>query len=121
MNAICLVQDERFRPPKINGITRRDPVTGKLGTIVYLQAHAVVRVGAHGTLTVLRADGTVCPREPTFGEKAFKIALTNEALREALRTYATVEHDWRGLYLVLETIQKGQRQDTQLLGYETRN
>ena len=41
MNAICLVRDERFRSPRISGVTRRDPITGKiLETIVYLQGRA---------------------------------------------------------------------------------
>ena len=108
MNAICLVKDERFRTPRINGITRRDPVTGKIGpTIVYLQCHMQVRAGMRGTLTVTEADGTIRPRQPTFGEKVLNIALANEALRETLRTYGTVQHDWCGLYTVLETIEKG--------------
>src|ERR1700738_2177703 len=34
MNAICLVRDERFRPPRIAGVSRRDPVTGKIVTII---------------------------------------------------------------------------------------
>jgi hypothetical protein len=42
----------------------------------------------------------------TFGEKAFQICTANEALREALRTYISVEHNWAGLYSVLETVQK---------------
>jgi hypothetical protein len=51
MNAICLVQDERFRPPRVKGITRRDPATvarprpavlgfrGRLGVRPALQSH----------------------------------------------------------------------------------
>ena len=109
MNAICLVRDERFRPPRIAGVSRRDPVTGKIGTTISLQCHIQVRAGLRATATVLEADGSVRPRQPTFGEKAFQICLSNEALREALRTYGTVEHEWAGLYTVLETVEKANK------------
>jgi hypothetical protein len=109
MNAICLVRDERFRPPRIDGVSRRDPVTGKIGTIISLQCHMQFRAGVRATLTVLEADGTVPPRQPTFGERAFQICLSNEVLREALRTYGTVDHDWGGLYTVLETVKRANK------------
>jgi hypothetical protein len=56
MNAICLVQDERFRPPRVKGITRRDPATvarprpavlgfhGRLGVRPALQTIAIAEV-----------------------------------------------------------------------------
>jgi len=105
MNAICLVRDERFRPPRIAGVSRRDPATRKIGTTISLQCNMQFRAGIRATLTVLEADGTVRPRQPTFGEKAFQICLSNEALREALRTYVNVEHDWADLYTVFETVE----------------
>lgn len=110
MNAICLVRDERFRAPRIAGIARRDPVTGKIGgTSISLQGRVEIRGRARATLAVTESDGTVRPRQPTFGETAFQIGLTNEALREALRTYGTVEHIWSGLSNVLETIEKANK------------
>jgi hypothetical protein len=106
MNAICLVRDERFRSPRITGITRRDPITGKIITTVNLQGRVEARARCRATLTVGESDGTIRPRQPTFGERALEICSTNEALRETLRTYGTVEHDWKGLYTVLEAIEK---------------
>jgi hypothetical protein len=104
MNAICAVRDERFRRPTIAGISRRDPVTGKIGTIINLECRIGVRAGLRPTLTVLGSDGTVPPRQPTFAEKAFQLAESNDALREVLRTYGTIEHDWRGLYTVYDGV-----------------
>lgn len=103
MNAICLLRDERFRPARISGITRRDPVTGKILTTVNLQGRLELRGRARATLTVGKSDH---PRQPRFEERALEICSTNEALRETLRTYGTVEHDWKGLYPVLEAIKK---------------
>lgn len=107
MNAICLVRDERFRPGTIAGIARKDPVTGKMGgTIINLECRIGIRAGLRATLTVLEPDGSIRPRQPTFGEHAFRIAKENDALREALRTYGCVQHDWRGLYTVLEAVKR---------------
>jgi hypothetical protein len=110
MNAICLVREERFRPPTIAGISRRDPATGKIcGTTVYAQRNIQVRVGMRATAQVTEADGTVRPRQKTFGEKALLLSSTNEALRETLRTYASVEHEWGGLYTVLESVKRANK------------
>jgi hypothetical protein len=110
MNAICLVRDERFRAPRIAGIARRDPVTGKIGgTSISLQGRVEIKVRARGTLTVTESDGTLRPRQPTLGERAFQICSANDALREALRTYTTVERNWSGLSNVLETIKKANK------------
>jgi hypothetical protein len=106
INAISLVRDERFRPPKISGITRRDPITGKIITTVNLRGRVELRGRGRGTLTVGESDGTVRPRQPTFEERALEICSKNEALRETLRIYGAVEHDWKGLYPVLEAIKK---------------
>jgi hypothetical protein len=106
MNAICLVRDERFRPPTIAGVTYRDPVTGEIGgTIINARCNMQVGFGMRATAIVLEADGTVRPPQATFGESAFRLCSTNEALRETLRTYGTVERDWRGLYTVFESIE----------------
>lgn len=106
MNAICLVRDERFRSPRISGTTRRDPITGKILTTVNLQGRAELRGRVRVTLTVGESDGTIRPKQPTFEERALEICSTNEALRETLRTYGTVEHDWKGLYPVLEAVKR---------------
>jgi hypothetical protein len=106
MNAICLVRDERFRSPRISGTTRRNPISGKITTTVNLQGRVEVRGRCRATLTVGDSDGTVRPRQPTFGEKTLEICLTNKPLREALRTYVAVEHNCKNLYPVLETVKK---------------
>ena len=105
MNAICLVRDGRFRFPSISGLSRRDPATGKISTVVNAQCHIQVRSGVRAKLTLFNPDGTSRPRQPTFGEQAYRVAETNEALREALRTYGAIDQDWRGLYTVFETIE----------------
>jgi hypothetical protein len=105
VKAICLIQSEAFRPPRISGIARRNPISGKLESNVYIKAQGLVSTSGCGRPTVLGSGQTISPRQPSFGEKALKIALVNVALREALRTYATVKHDWRGLYVVFETIE----------------
>ncbi len=38
------------------------------------------------------------------GEAAFALADTEETLKHALYLYGSVEHDWRGLYMVLDAI-----------------
>ena len=62
MNAICLVLDERFRPPSISGLSRRDPTTGKISTFVSLQCHIQARSGMLGKPTLLNPDDTPSPR-----------------------------------------------------------
>jgi hypothetical protein len=71
-----------------------------------VQLHGHVRITGHINLTIIEPDGTTRPRQKMFGEKAIIAASTNEALREALRTYASAEHDWPALYIVFETIEK---------------
>jgi hypothetical protein len=106
INAISLVRDERFRLPRIVGDTQRDSITGKMVTTVSFKGRVEATARLRGNLTVGEADGTIRPRQPTFGEKALKICLTNRPLREALRTYVSVEHNFKDLYAVLETVQK---------------
>ena|ERR1700693_2830419 len=61
MNAICLVQDERFRPPTIAGVSRRDPDTGQISTIIRPKLRIHARSGVRLTPTVREADGTIRP------------------------------------------------------------
>ena len=105
MNAISPVRDGRLRSPSISGLSRRDPTTGIISTVVDLQCHIQVRAGLRVTPTLSNPDGTPRPRQPTVAEQAYRIAETNEALREALHTYAAIDQNWRGLYTVFETIE----------------
>jgi hypothetical protein len=106
MNAIMLVQDERFRPPRVSGTAQRDPVTGEIKTTHYIFAHGIASTLKVGQPTITLAGETTPPRQQSFGEKAFKIAESNEALREAFHTYSTAKLDWGDLYSVSETIKK---------------
>jgi hypothetical protein len=110
MSGICLVQNERFRPPTVAGVARRDPVTGKIiEESLYIQLRGIISTTAVGRPTLIGADGTIPPRQPTFAEQAFRIVKTNASLREALHTYVTVDHTWPGLYRVLKTIEKANK------------
>lgn len=59
MNAICLVRDNRFRCPAISGLSRRDPSTGKISTVVSLRCNMQARFGIPATPTVRNADGSI--------------------------------------------------------------
>jgi hypothetical protein len=43
-------------------------------------------------------------QSPTFGETVLTMTDTNEFLERALFLYGTVEHNWRGLYMVVDAI-----------------
>jgi hypothetical protein len=110
MSAICLVQDERFRSPTVAGVARRDPVTGKIiGESLYVALRGIISTTAVGRPTITEADGTVVPRQPTFGEQALPIVEKNAHLRAALRAYSAAGDRWGELYKVLETIQKANK------------
>jgi hypothetical protein len=107
MSAICLVQDEGFRAPTISGIAKRDLVTGKIGgTKILAQCHIVSRTRVRVLPTLIGPGGIAKPKEPTFAERTLAVAVKNAALRETLRTYISVQHEWPGLYRVFETVQK---------------
>jgi len=105
MNSIMLVQDERFRPPTVSGTAQRDPVTGEIKTAQYISPDGIAGTIRFGQPTITLAGETTPPRQQSFGEKAFKIAQSNEALSEAFRTYSTAKLDWGDLYSVYETIE----------------
>jgi hypothetical protein len=91
MNAICLVRDNRFRCPTISGLSRRDPTTGKISTVIGLRCNMPARFGVRATLTVRNADGSIRPRQPTFGEHAYRSStgrLVNSEAKES--TFAKI-------------------------------
>lgn len=110
LNGIALLEVGNFRPPKIHGITKRDPVTGNLVTTICVTVHAVARTKAHVDFHLVKeVDGTLVevsksPASSTFGETVLSMTDTNEFLERALFIYGTVEHNWRGLYMVLDAV-----------------
>jgi hypothetical protein len=102
-----LLELGNFRPPKIYGITKRDPVTGNLVTTRSVLVHGVVRSKAHVNFHLMKeVDGKLVEvsKSPTFGETVLSLTDTDEYLERALFLYGTVEHDWRGLYMVLDVV-----------------
>ena len=105
LNGIALLEIPNFHPASIYGITKKDPDTGNLETTLHIsvrgESRTKGRIGYH-----LLKDGKVIPisKTPTFGETVLSIADTNDFLERALFLYGKVEHDWRGLYMVLDVI-----------------
>lgn len=107
LNGIAMLELANFRSPRIYGITRRDPATGALTTAVPITAHPVSRTKARVGFQLLKeVDGTIVTvkKAPTFGETVLPMTDTNEFLERALFLYGTVEHNWRGLYMVLDAV-----------------
>ena len=107
LNGIALSELGNFRPPKIYGITKRDPVTGNLVTNLSVPVQGVARSKAHVNFHLMKeVNGKlveVCT-SPTFGETVLSLTDTNEFLERALFLYGTVEQNWRGLYMVLDVV-----------------
>ena len=105
LNGIALLELGNFRPPEIYGITKRDPVTGNLVTTISVAVHGAVRTKGHVEVRLFK-DGVEVSKSqsPTFGETVLTMTDTNEFLERALFLYGRVEHNWRGLYMVLDAI-----------------
>jgi hypothetical protein len=101
LNGIALLEIGNFRPPKIYGITKRD----NLVTTISVAVHGAVRTKGHFNVRLLK-DGVEVSKSqsPTFGETLLTMTDTNEFLERAVFLYGTVEHNWRGLYMVLDAI-----------------
>jgi hypothetical protein len=54
-------------------------------------------------------------KSPTFGETVLSLTDTDEFLERALFLYGTVEHDWRGLYMVLDVVAESYNGPKELL------
>lgn len=118
LNGIALLELGNLQPPKIHGITKRDPITGELVTAICATVHVVGRGKAHTNLHLVKeVDGELVEvgKSPSFGELVLKMTDTNKYLETALFLYGRVEHDWRGLYMVLDTIKTFYRDEEQLL------
>jgi hypothetical protein len=118
LNGIALLELGNFRPPKIYGITKRDPVTGNLVTTRSVLVHGVVRSKAHVNFHLMKeVDGKLVEvsKSPTFGETVLSLTDTDEFLERALFLYGTVEHDWRGLYMVLDVVAESYNGPKELL------
>jgi hypothetical protein len=105
MNGIALWEFGNIHPPKIAGITTVDSATGKLITAVHFGGCAQLRSRNAGTLNVTLEGKTVIEQPPTRGEALLMLAETRETVERLLYLYGTLEHDWRGLYMVLEVIE----------------
>jgi hypothetical protein len=107
INGIRLARNEGFRPLKICGITRLDPITGKIETCVKYQGPAELRARGRGTLTVGESDGTE-NKGPTEDQTALRLAGKCEPLRRTQIFYGSLkQHDWVNLYKVLEAMEDG--------------
>ena len=95
----------------IDGITRKDPVTGKLITAVMLECHIEGRARTRAKVTVrLVKDGVeiIAPTPvPTFGETARRLASENGFLAKALKRFGKEGDTFIDLYKVWEYIKKG--------------
>jgi hypothetical protein len=70
MSAICLVQDERFRPPTVVSVARRDPATGEIvQESLHIEVSGIMSTAAVGR-PILTQAGVIQPRKPTFAEQA---------------------------------------------------
>jgi hypothetical protein len=111
MNAILTLQHGSHRRITIDGITRKDPETGKFITVVRLEGGVEARARSRGELTVRRLkDGveiTAPIPAPTSGETALKLASQNKFLAKALKHFGKEGHTLIGLYNVWEQIKKG--------------
>ena len=109
---------EIFQPPKIYGITKQDPVTGNLVTKLSVPVRGVARSKGHVNFHLLKeVDGKLeeVSKSPTFGETVLSLTDTNEFLERALFLYGTVEHNWRGLYMVLDVVAESYNGPKELL------
>jgi len=104
MNAIASVRYEDHRRATIKGVARLNPANGKLQTFINLQVRIECRSRVYATLRINGRSG-----EESAAETSFKLADTNEPLKRALYLYGTVEHDWRGLFMVYEAIRDDHR------------
>jgi len=109
MNAIALVRQENFRPPRVEGITRRDPVTGQPVSTMVIGATGIEGRSRVGVPTLTFTGETASSdQSPAFGEAVLSIADQNDMLERALQVYGSKDqHTWRGLYLVYEAIKEG--------------
>jgi hypothetical protein len=117
LNAIMSLQDDSYRPPKVHGIARRDPVTGKLITAVRLAAYCVTRTYARAELTVRNEAGEIIKPdpEPTFSEAVWSAAEGNASLRHALQVFGeAAENNLLHLNNALEAIETAYGGDTKL-------
>jgi hypothetical protein len=111
MNAIVALRHGNHRRITIDGITRRNPVTGEPITALLLECPIEGRIRIRAEVTVrLVKDGVeiIAPTPvPTFGETARKLASQNSFLAKALKHFGKEGHTLIGLYNVWEQIKKG--------------
>jgi len=107
--AFLLVGDHR--PLRVAGISRIDAATGKIQTTVYGRAAVTIpppRMRAIGV--VVNPDGRIekpSDSRQSGGEEVLEMAAQNEPLQRALYLYGKLDHNWHGLYMILEAIKDG--------------
>lgn len=117
LNAIMSLQDHGYRPPKVHGIARRDPVTGKLITAVRLATHGVIRTYGRAKLTVRNESGEITKPDPatTLSEAVWAAAEGNASLRHALQVFGeAAKNNLLHLNNALEAIETAYGGDTKL-------
>jgi hypothetical protein len=111
INGLASVFIESYQHVRISGVSKVDPAIGKIITTnYYYKGETKVRLRVEAQVVVLNPDGT--PVAPTAsmdapGPRILELADAQDALERALFLYGKLEHNWRGLYMVLDAIREG--------------
>jgi len=108
MNGIALMVHGNHLPPKVKGVSTKNPHTGELTTRIPLRCHVESRSRLYQALHVEKADGSLISDPLSkVGENLLRLSSTTEPLARALYLYGAAGYDWRGLYMVLDAIEEG--------------
>jgi len=107
INGLALVTVDDYRRVRITGVSALDPTTGKLIPPLRVKVSDGIRArdSFSGAINGNPQEPQVTQGSP--GETILALAANNNELKDALFLYGTVDHNWRGLYMVLDAIQKG--------------
>ena len=112
---------------KIHGVSKKDPTTGQLLTYVNATCKIEGRIRSEAAVTVRLSDGRVLTSQtnqvPPDVKAVLKLAETDKGLDHALTVYGKEEHDWPGLYNVLNAVVQAFGAERKLIeqGFVTRS
>jgi hypothetical protein len=108
LKSIARFELGNFPQVEIRGVSRRDPDTGQLLTYVNAACKIEGKIFISGELTVRLSDGRVLKSHPNqvppLVEALLKWTETDKGLAHAFTLFGQEEHDWPGLYKVLDAI-----------------